>query len=58
MTAVCLVLPVGLLTVGAGAVSDSFAGFKDTILQTESLCQDLIQREVFSLTATLYAMYC
>lgn len=40
-----------LLTMEAGAVYDSFACFWDPIPHIGLLCPDLIQKEVFNLTA-------
>lgn len=48
---------MGLLTVGAGAVSKSFDGFGGTFFSSELPCQALICEDVFSIILTCYAMF-
>ena len=48
---------MGLLTVGAGAISDSFAGFWDHFIHSGLPYAALIGVEVPSLTVTWYAMF-
>ena len=43
---------MGFLTVGAGAVSDSFIDFWDPVPHTELPCPALREVEALSLTAT------